>query len=415
MRNRLLQGLTEDQVEKIARHLEEEEFDDGRLIIQECQPGDRVYLLVEGSARVEKRLFGSNTEDVEIAVLDADDFFGEMSFFISASERSASVRALTRVRTFSLRRDHFTTLLAEYPEIMRNIISNIVIHLLASNERFVERLTNEKAELETKVEERTRRLLKMSQRIERELAVAQNIQKNLLPEKSIRFPRVSIRTEYMPCEELSGDIIGVFPIDESRIAVYGGDVCGHGIYAAVVMSYVKKLIETSVKRIFLNGQFVVKPPGAVLTAINQSFFNEISLGDPEIYLTLFLGVLDLRELSFEYSSAGTHVSPLVFSRGKVRELFDFSDFPIGHVRDNEYGTTGTKFLPGDALLFVSDGVVEARNGDDLLGIDRLKSITLPILDKPGDPDLDGVVASIRVFLDGKKPEDDMCFLFMRTE
>jgi len=62
--------------------------------------------------------------------------------------------------------------------------------------------------------------------------------------------------------------------------VYGGDVCGHGVYAAMVMSYVKKLIETSVKRILLNRQYVVKPPGAVLTAINQSFINEISQGDP---------------------------------------------------------------------------------------------------------------------------------------
>ena len=140
-------------------------------------------------------------------------------------------------------------------------------------------------------------------------------------------------------------------------------MCGHGIYAAMVMSYVKKLIETSVKRILLNRQYIVKPPGAVLTAINQSFISEISQGDPEIYLTLFLGVLDMRKLTFEYSSAGIHVPPVVISGGTATELFAQSDFPIGHVADHEYATPQHAFSPGDVFLFVSDGVIEAQRDD----------------------------------------------------
>jgi sigma-B regulation protein RsbU (phosphoserine phosphatase) len=338
-----------------------------------------------------------------------------MSFFVDASERSATVCALTKVRTYSLHRDDFCRVISEFPEIMRNILTNIVLHLLESNTRFIERISREKEELEAKVVERTVELSNMSMRIERELAVAQNIQRNLLPEKKIRFPGVSVRTEYLPAEELSGDIIGVFLIDETRIGVYGGDVCGHGIYAAVIMSYVKKLIETSVKRVLLNGRFVVKPPGAVLTAINHSFIAEISLGDPEIYLSLFLGVLDLKTLCFDYASAGIHVPPFVHSQGRITELFPCSDFPIGHVRDNEYGTSRMTFSRGDSLFFVSDGVVEARSGIEVFGSEKLKVEALPILSKPGEPDLESIVASVRKFLGGRKPDDDMCFLLMKME
>ena len=110
----------------------------------------------------------------------------------------------------------------------------------------------------------------------------------------------------------------------------------------------------------------MKPPGAVLTTINQSFITEISQGDPEIYLTLFLGVLDMEKLTFEFSSAGTHVPPLVLSAGIPTELFDQSDFPIGHVANHEYATERHKFASGDAFLFVSDGVIEARHGETML-------------------------------------------------
>ena len=195
----------------------------------------------------------------------------------------------------SLAARDFTLLLNEYPETIRNILSGTVLQLQGLNKRWLETLRVEKKLLAWKVREHTRELEEMNARVRRELALAQTIQRNLLPEKRKTYPGVTVSTDYIPCEELGGDITGVFQIDEMRLGVYGGDVCGHGIYAAMVMSYVKKLIETSVKRVLLNRQYIVKPPGAVLTAINQSFITEISQGDPEIYLTLFLGVLDIAE------------------------------------------------------------------------------------------------------------------------
>jgi phosphoserine phosphatase RsbU/P len=414
-RNKLFKGLSEGQVEKLARHLNQENFAAGDVIVRENQLGDRVYLLIEGSARVQKRLSSVSPESAQIGTVEADGFFGEMSFFVDHSERSATVCAMTPVVTYSLHKDDFTRAISEYPEVMHNILSNIVLHLVASNALFIEQLSKEKEELEAKVIERTVELSNMSMRLERELAVAQNIQRNLLPERKMKFPGISVRTEYLPAEELSGDIIGVFIIDEKRIGVYGGDVCGHGIYAAVIMSYVKKLIETSVKRVRIRQKLMVKPPGAVLTSINQSFIAEISQGDPEIYLSLFLGVLDIGTLEFEYASAGIHVPPLLHSNGALTELFPCSDFPIGHVRDNEYGTSRVKLSKGDSLFFVSDGVVEARSGTEIFGMPKLKAEALPVLTRTGEPDLDAIVGAVTSFIGGKKPDDDMCFLLLRVE
>jgi sigma-B regulation protein RsbU (phosphoserine phosphatase) len=408
IRNNLMKGLRKGKVQEIAGMLTAESFAAGALIVRQQEPPDKVYLLARGRVQVRRKLPGC--EEDPIAELAPGDFFGEMAAITGTEQHTASVVAVTAVTAFSIANADFLRLLDDYPEVGRNVISSMILQLRGLNNRWLETLRAEKQELEVKVRERTRQLEEVGQRVRRELTLAQNIQRNLLPEKRRTYPGIAIATDYIPCEELGGDITGVFQIDETRLGVYGGDVCGHGVYAAMVMSYVKKLIETSVKRILLNRQYVVKPPGAVLTAINQSFIAEISQGDPEIYLTLFLGVLDMRHLTFEHSSAGIHVPPIVLSQGKATLLFDQSDFPIGHVPDHEYVTRKDAFAQGDIVLFVSDGVIEAERGGETFGMERLKAEALRVIRETGGMDVDALVGSVRAFLGGDPPQDDMCLL-----
>ena len=412
-RSKLFAGLTDDQIALIAPMMLSQEFAEGEVIVRQFLPPERVYLLSEGRVIVRKRM--TDSADVDIAELAAGDFFGEMGVIREAREHSASVVAASPVKTFSFRKEDFSRMLAEYPPIARNILSNIVLQLQDMNEKFFSTLRAEKQVLERTVRERTLALEAIGERLHQELVLAQAIQRNLLPEKRKTFPGVTVTTDYVPCEELGGDITGVFAVDDTHLAVYGGDVCGHGIYAAMVMSYVKKLIETSVKRLLLNRRYVVKPPGAVLTSINSSFIAEISQGNPEIYLTLFLGVLDMKKLSFEYSSAGTHVPPLVVSPERASELFDASDYPIGHVARHDYDTHTFTFSPGETFLFLSDGVVEARRGTEVFGIERLKAEALSAVRGGASLDVEAIVASVRAFLGDSPPQDDMCLLAMSLD
>jgi phosphoserine phosphatase RsbU/P len=408
--NSLVKGLGEKQLEAIAAMVTVEDFDAGASILRQAEPSDRVYLLASGRAQVRRKL--PNAEENGIADIGPGAVVGELAVITGAELHSSTVVALDPVTAFSLTTTQFRQLLDEQPAVTRNVLSGLVQQLQGLNNRWLEQLSAEKQVLERKVRERTWELEEVGQRVRRELALAQNIQRNLLPEKRRTFPGITITTDYIPCEELGGDITGVFQIDETRLGVYGGDVCGHGVYAAMVMSYVKKLIETSVKRILLNRQYVVKPPGAVLTAINQSFMNEISQGDPEIYLTLFLGVLDMRRLTFEHASAGIHVAPILLSQGRSGLLFEQSDFPIGHVRDHEYATRRDTFSPGDVFLFVSDGVIESRHDEATFGMDRLRAEATDLLAKNGKLEADDIVRSVRAFLGEEPPQDDMCLLTM---
>jgi serine phosphatase RsbU (regulator of sigma subunit) len=411
-RNKLLKGLPDEQVCRVAQLVRAEAFAKGAVVVRQAEIPQRVYLLGEGRVQVRRSLPGY--EESAVAELGPGDFFGEMAVIIGSPVHSASVIALTPLSTLSLSSTDFTGLLGEYPEMTQNILSNIIVALQGLNQRWLESLRVEKQVLELKVRERTRELEKVNQRVHRELVLAQSIQRNLLPESRKSFPGISVQTEYIPCDELGGDITGVFQVDETRLAVYGGDVCGHGVYAAMVMTYVKKLIETSVKRVLLNRQYVVKPPGAVLSSINQSFITEISQGDPEIYLTLFLGVLDMNHLTLEHASAGIHVPPVVISGNAATELFEQSEFPIGHVPGHEYKTLRSTLSRGDVFLFVSDGVIEARRDEQTFGMSRLKDEALAAK-RTGDLDLQTLVASVRAFMGNEPPLDDMCLLTISFE
>ncbi len=406
--NKLLKGLSEEQVCRVARLVRAETFPMDAVVVRQAEVPQRVYLLAAGRVQVRRSLPGY--DENAVAELGPGDFFGEMAVIIGAAVHSASVIALTSLTTFSFSSSDFTGLLGEYPEMTQNILSNVIMQLQGLNQRWLESLRVEKQALELKVRERTRELQKVGQRVGRELVLAQSIQRNLLPDRRKSYPGIEVASEYVPCDELGGDITGVFQVDESRLAVYGGDVCGHGVYAAMVMSYVKKLIETSVKRVLLNRQYIVKPPGAVLSAINRSFIREISQGDPEIYLTLFLGVLDMNHLTLDHASAGIHVPPLMISGGGATDLFDQSEFPIGHVPDHEYSTLRSTFSPGDTFLFVSDGVIEAERGSEAYGMDRLKREAVGAKKGTAALDLDALLLSVRTFVGDHPPLDDMCLL-----
>jgi sigma-B regulation protein RsbU (phosphoserine phosphatase) len=123
----------------------------------------------------------------------------------------------------------------------------------------------------------------------------------------------------------------------------------------------------------------------------------------------------MRNLSFQYSSAGIHVPPLVVTTGRASELFGQSDFPIGHVRDHEYATERASFAAGDVFLFASDGVTEARHGEEPYGMERLKSEALRIRKARGNLEVEEVVASVRAFLGEEPTRDDMCLLAMTFE
>lgn len=123
-RNRLFGEFSEQELDMVRIVVDEGTYDDGRLIIKEGDPGERVYLIADGRCSVTTQVSGAGTE--EISLLGPGEFFGEMSL-IEAAPVSATVYARGRCRLLWLERKAFDRLIAEDMPVANKLLKAIIL------------------------------------------------------------------------------------------------------------------------------------------------------------------------------------------------------------------------------------------------------------------------------------------------
>ena len=128
----LLAQLSLEQLEAVAQLTEEAEYLPGELIVREGEPGDRLYLLLEGSVRVVK---GHGTpQELELRTLEAVDYFGEMAV-LADEPRSATIVAASPARLLSLDGESLRELIREHPDVSFSIFRVLTARLRAAEGR----------------------------------------------------------------------------------------------------------------------------------------------------------------------------------------------------------------------------------------------------------------------------------------
>ena len=120
---RLFQGISPVGLTKVAQICAEESFPRNAIIFKEGDPGDKLYLLLEGKVRISREVAGMGEE--ALAVLSAGDAFGEMSL-IDDSPRSADARAHEKCRCLVLSKEAFEDLLFLHKDLAYEILWNFV-------------------------------------------------------------------------------------------------------------------------------------------------------------------------------------------------------------------------------------------------------------------------------------------------
>jgi hypothetical protein len=132
----LLAHLSLEQLEAVAQLTEEAEYLPGELIVREDDPGDRLFLLLEGEVRVVKS--HGTPQELPLRTLRAVDYFGEMAV-LADERRSASILAATPARLLSLDGESLRELIREHPEISFSIFRVLTSRLRAAESRLAER------------------------------------------------------------------------------------------------------------------------------------------------------------------------------------------------------------------------------------------------------------------------------------
>ncbi|MDR2450593.1 MAG: SpoIIE family protein phosphatase [Candidatus Accumulibacter sp.] len=261
--------------------------------------------------------------------------------------------------------------------------------------------------MDQRLRENIRRLVLESttrERIESELDIARSIQLGLLPLPlaDSLSPFLNLQARMLPAREVGGDLYDFFMLSEKELCVAIGDVSGKGVPAALFMAITRTLIRSAARD--------ESDPGRMVEIIN----NRLSETNPNLmFVTLFLGALDIESGELRYVNAG-HPPSLVITRdGRARRLEGRSG-PACGVRENiRYRTLSARLDAGDTLLGYTDGVTEAvdARGEQYGEARLLASLGHPA--KNAEETVAALLADIETFTAGTEPFDDITLIAAR--
>lgn len=281
--------------------------------------------------------------------------------------------------------------------------------------RINEQLTLAKEKLQqwnTELESLNGRLDTANQRMSRDLQAAARVQQSLLPAGKLDAPGVDFAWKYTPCDELAGDFLNYFPLDDRHVALFVVDVSGHGAASALLAVAIGRLLmpQASASSLLVRSGRLgtqITSPAEVAVELNRRFPMESQNG---LYFTMTYGVLDLKTRNLQYVVAGHPPGVLLPSSGEARFL-PGDGFPIGIMDGAPYEESTLKLNPGDRLYLYSDGVPEAMNADlvQFTNERMLASLSASRRD-PFEASVENLFASVKDWCDPHGPKDDVTIL-----
>lgn len=200
------------------------------------------------------------------------------------------------------------------------------------------------------------------EKIESELRIAREIQMGMIPKTFPPFPdldELDLFAQLEPAKEVGGDLYDFFLLDESHLCFAIGDVSGKGVPASLFMAVTRTLLRSI-------GPKQTSPAGMV-EILNASLSQD---NESSMFVTFFLGVLDVRTGVLTYANAG-HNPPMIVRKGGSVECFDVTkNIPIGLFEEHSYDEYTMQLLEGDMLFLYTDGVTEAENAAQELFSER---------------------------------------------
>ncbi|MBW2357139.1 MAG: SpoIIE family protein phosphatase [Deltaproteobacteria bacterium] len=243
------------------------------------------------------------------------------------------------------------------------------------------------------------------ERIESELEIAHDIQMGILPKVFPPFPdrhEFDIYATLEPAKEVGGDLYDFFFLDDDHLCFAVGDVSGKGVPAALFMAMTKILIKTKATRNLT--------PDIVLTRVNQ----DLTLDNPALmFVTLFLGILNLRTGELEYSNGGHNPPYLIRRDGHLEPLATTHGMALGVMEDVSYQSKKILVQKGEKVFLYTDGVTEAMNERyELFSGERLEKELSAMGEKSLEGIINGLMSKIRIHAESEPQSDDITMLML---
>ena len=232
---------------------------------------------------------------------------------------------------------------------------------------------------------------------DREHRIADVLQRAMVPEVRIDIPGYGLAARYEPALEeaaVGGDFYDVFELSDGRVALVVGDVSGKGLKAAVHTAAAKYML-----RAFAHEN---PDPAHVMNRLNAAMSD---YAGEEAFVTVFYGVLEAGTHTLVYANGG-HEQPLFYNQG-IRWVLplDVTGAAVGIFRESSYTVATLTLAPDDILLVYTDGITDARTGDQFLGAEGLTEVLMANADRDEQGIVDAVFEAASKASEGKLHDD----------
>ena len=251
--------------------------------------------------------------------------------------------------------------------------------------------------------------LKEREAMKESLALAGVIQQSLLPQETPDLQNFEVHGRCLYCDETGGDyydFVDLSPVHPHKTSIVLGDVSGHGITSALVMAATRGMMHAEIKHSACD---LVK----LFDTLNHQILHDTEVGT---FVTLFHGILDDRNRSFIWASAGHEPAFWLHAQsGQIEELPN-TGMPLGIHDEAVFDQAGPVTPePGDLLVIGSDGIWEARDEhQEFFGKDRFFKVLKDHTQDPAEDICSAVIDRVAAFIGPGRRTDDITLIVIKS-
>ncbi|MBA84107.1 MAG: fused response regulator/phosphatase [Rhodobacteraceae bacterium] len=210
------------------------------------------------------------------------------------------------------------------------------------------------------------KLQSMYDALDSDLIEAKKLQQSLVRERHRDFGAAQVSLLLRPSGHVGGDLVGMYPISDTRIGLFAIDVSGHGISSALMTARLAGYLSSAVpeQNIALekqpDGTYAPLPPSDVVEHLNTIVLEEM---ETEHYFTLVLADVNLEDGRVQMVQAG-HPHPLIQHVDGSSSIIGVGGMPVGLLPGVTFDQFEITLQPGERLLIQSDGFTECPAPDE---------------------------------------------------
>jgi sigma-B regulation protein RsbU (phosphoserine phosphatase) len=244
---------------------------------------------------------------------------------------------------------------------------------------------------------------RQEQQLERDINMAREVQLRLLPTHPPTHEHAELAVSFLPARAIGGDLYDFLEYSPNQTAIVLGDVSGKAAPAALFAALVSGIMRSAAQQKL--------PPAAMLAMLNDAL-QERKLDSQYVVMLFALWNDDNRTLTVANSGA---VQP-VFCRGGENITVKAEGFPLGMFPNATYEEFNVATQPGDAIVFVSDGILDAENEQgEMYGEERLATLLCGSRDLPAQHIANAILSDVTQFQGSKDRFDDETIIVLRVK